>query len=85
RIIEGESALGGGSLPATPIRTWLIALTLPGWSAGELAARLRRHEPPVIARVADDAVVLDMRSLLPGEDLELARAVIQFAQEPPAS
>lgn len=81
RIVEGESALGGGSLPATPIRTWLIALTVPGWSAGELAARLRLHEPPIIARVADDAVLLDMRTLLPGEDKELARAVITAAQE----
>ena len=85
RIVEGESALGGGSLPATPIRTWQIALTVPGWSAAQLAARLRRHEPPVIARVADDAVVLDMRTLLFDEDRELARAVIHIAQEMPPS
>ncbi len=83
RIVEGESALGGGSLPATPIRTWLIVLTLPGWSAAQLAARLRRHEPPVIARVADDTVILDMRTLLPAEDRELAQAVIRIAQEQP--
>lgn len=81
RIIEGESALGGGSLPATPIRTWLIALTLPGLSSGELAARLRSCEPPVITRIADDVVVLDMRTLLPGEDMEVARVVIQIARK----
>lgn len=77
RIREGESALGGGSLPATPIKTWCIAAGLPGCSAEELAARLRRHEPPVIARIADDAVLLDMRTLLPGEDRQVVTALIQ--------
>jgi L-seryl-tRNA(Ser) seleniumtransferase len=77
-IIGGESALGGGSLPATPIKTWLLAATLPGWSAEEFAAQLRRYEPPVIARIADSAVVLDMRTLLPGEDKQISNALLDI-------
>ena len=78
KIIEGESALGGGSLPATPIKTWLLAATLPGCSAEEFAAQLRRHEPPVIARIVDNTVVLDMRTLLPGEDKQLSNVLIEI-------
>ncbi len=81
RIVEGESALGGGSLPATPIKTWCIAITVPGHSAEALAAHLRRHEPPVIARIAGDAVVLDMRTLLPGEDRVCADALVAICPE----
>lgn len=80
QIIAGESALGGGSLPATPIKTWLIAAALPGQSSAALAARLRRHEPPVIARIADDMTLLDMRTVLPGEDSAVADALIRVSQ-----
>jgi L-seryl-tRNA(Ser) seleniumtransferase len=76
RIIEGESALGGGALPAVGIPTWLLAVSAPGQTAESLAGRLRRHEPPVIGRIAEDVVLLDMRTLLPGEDLLVAEAVI---------
>lgn len=78
QIVEGESALGGGSLPATPIRTWLLAATLPDCSAAEFAAQLRRHEPPVITRITDNTVVLDMRTLLPGEDKQVSDALIKL-------
>ncbi len=83
RIMEGESALGGGALPATAIKTWLIAATLPGCAAQTLAAQLRRHEPPVITRIAGDAVMLDMRTLLPGEDRQVASALVQTARTAP--
>ena len=79
-IIEGESALGGGSLPATPIKTWLLSVALPGYSAETLSERLRRHEPPVIARVAENAVLLDMRTLLPNEDKEIVNALIAVSE-----
>lgn len=81
RIREGESALGGGALPTTSIKTWLLEVIIPGCSAGELAALLRRREPPVITRIANDAVVADMRTLFPGEDAELAASLIQIGLE----
>ena len=44
-----------------------------------MLAVLRRHEPPVIARVARDEVLLDMRTLLDGEDALVADALISVA------
>ena len=41
---------------------------------------LRHYEPPVIARITGDAVMLDMRTLRPGEDKHLASALIQIAR-----
>lgn len=66
--IPGESATGGGSLPATAIPTHLVAVSLPGQSADAVARRLRKNEPPIIARIQDERVVLDMRTLLDGDE-----------------
>lgn len=66
-VEAGESAMGGGSLPATPIPTCLLTVRDGGMSAERLSALLRRNEPPIIARIADDKVVFDMRTLLEGE------------------
>ncbi|MBN1866254.1 L-seryl-tRNA(Sec) selenium transferase [Candidatus Sumerlaeota bacterium] len=67
-VVAGESASGGGALPAAPIPTWLVCVASPDRSAEELCRLLRRHEPPVVARIADDRVALDMRTLLDGEE-----------------
>ena len=64
RLVAGESAVGGGSFPGVTLPTTLVALTVP--SPDTLLAALRRHEPPIIARAADGAVLLDPRTL--GED-----------------
>ena len=44
-------------------------------SPAELARRLRAGSPPVFTRIKDDAVVVDVRTLQPGEDAELCRAL----------
>ncbi len=67
-IREDESATGGGSLPTASLKTYVLAVTSPEHSAEEISRRLRRHEPPVIARIKHDNVMLDMRTLLEGED-----------------
>jgi L-seryl-tRNA(Ser) seleniumtransferase len=77
-VVQGQSTVGGGSLPGEMLPTWLLAVT-PGApagarrraasaAAGELAARLRRHEPPVVARVDRGLVLLDPRTVGDGED-----------------
>ena len=70
--IAGESAVGGGSVPAHGLATVLIALEGP---ASRLAAALRRGDPPVIARIENDACCLDPRTVLRGEDETLIDAV----------
>ncbi|HJN76654.1 MAG TPA: L-seryl-tRNA(Sec) selenium transferase [Myxococcota bacterium] len=64
---------GGGALPGVGLPTRVVALR--GSSPDELAAALRANDPPVVARVARDAVLLDPRTLLPGDVEVVADAV----------
>lgn len=73
RLTPGHSTVGGGSLPGEALPTTLLALDSPHPDA--LAAALRRADPPVVARIEGGAVVLDPRTVLPGEDEALLRAV----------
>jgi L-seryl-tRNA(Ser) seleniumtransferase len=72
KLVEGASAVGGGSLPEHPVPTVLLAIAGP---ASRLAAALRRGVPPVIARVENDQCCLDPRTVLKGEDEDLVDAV----------
>jgi L-seryl-tRNA(Ser) seleniumtransferase len=74
RITEGRSEVGGGSFPGASLRTWLVRLAPPGTTASELAARLRAGDPPVIARIEADQVVLDPRTIQPAEADAVVRA-----------
>jgi L-seryl-tRNA(Ser) seleniumtransferase len=74
-VIEGESVIGGGAAPSAVLPTRLIALAVGGSSADELQARLRRADPPIVARVQDDRVVLDLRTVFPEQDEVVIAAV----------
>jgi len=76
-LLDGESLIGGGSAPSAALPTTLIAITSSSLSASELATRLRAANPPVIARVEDERVLLDLRTVLPGQDEVLARVLSQ--------
>ena len=62
-VIDGVSTIGGGSAPQSQIPTRLLAISRDGLSADDLDARLRALDPPVVARIADDRVVLDLRTV----------------------
>jgi L-seryl-tRNA(Ser) seleniumtransferase len=72
-VRESRSAVGGGSLPEVTLPTFVLAL--PPGDADGLAARLRRADPPVVGRIEEDRVVLDPRTVMPGEDDAVVRAV----------
>jgi L-seryl-tRNA(Ser) seleniumtransferase len=72
-VTETRSAVGGGSLPGQTQPSAAIALA--GDAADALAARLRRASPPVISRIEDGHVLLDLRAVLPEQDAELQQAV----------
>jgi L-seryl-tRNA(Ser) seleniumtransferase len=74
-LIEGESAVGGGSAPTTHPPTMLIAITHANLSAAALDKRLRRNSPPVIARIHLDRIVLDLRTVEQAEESELLDAL----------
>ncbi|MDA1257754.1 MAG: L-seryl-tRNA(Sec) selenium transferase [Chloroflexi bacterium] len=66
RLRAGESTVGGGSLPGETLPTTLLAVRPPG-STDAFAKRLRAATTPVIARIEDDEVVLDPRTVAEGE------------------
>lgn len=81
-IIRTEATVGGGSLPgetlpsvALAIPAATIARRVPGLSVEELARRLRIGQPPVVGRVEDDRLLLDVRTVLPEQDDALVHAL----------
>jgi L-seryl-tRNA(Ser) seleniumtransferase len=71
-VIDGNSTVGGGSAPGSEIPTKLVALEMP---APATLARLRALDTPVIARIENDRVVLDLRTVAPSDDERLADLV----------
>ncbi len=71
----GASTVGGGSLPGERLATTLVALNAPKSHANAVLARLRERPVPVFGRVEAGQVVLDPRTVLPGEDEALLEAV----------
>jgi L-seryl-tRNA(Ser) seleniumtransferase len=69
---DGESVIGGGVAPSAVLPTRLIALTHIDLSADELSARFRASTPPIIARVEEGRVLLDLRTVFPDQDANLA-------------
>ena len=74
-IVDGESILGGGAAPSSVLPTRLLAVSSEGLSADELAARLRGSEPPIIARVEEGRVLLDLRTVFPEQDAAVLAAL----------
>ncbi len=72
-VEPGESVLGGGSTPAQSIPTTLIRLRpAKGRSAARIEASLRQGDPPVVARIEDDCLLIDLRTVQPNEEKALA-------------
>jgi L-seryl-tRNA(Ser) seleniumtransferase len=72
---ETTAFLGGGSAPLAPLPSIGLALRDPGGSETALASRLRRGTPPVVARIENDAVIVDLRTVPPERDAEVAAAL----------
>jgi L-seryl-tRNA(Ser) seleniumtransferase len=71
-IVEGRSVAGGGSTPAQSLPTWLVVV--PG-NAFAIEKKLRANTPPVIARIENDRVVLDLRTVFAEEEDALESAL----------
>jgi L-seryl-tRNA(Ser) seleniumtransferase len=75
-IVQSESVIGGGAAPTATLPTRALALTSPEMSADDIAERLRHSEPPIIARVEDNRVLLDLRTVFPEQDEQVAHALL---------
>jgi L-seryl-tRNA(Ser) seleniumtransferase len=78
KVIDGDSVIGGGAAPSAMLPTRLLALTCKDLSADELAAALRAADPPIIARVEEGRVLLDLRTVFPEQDDLVARTLGQL-------
>ena len=85
-VLDADSVVGGGSTPGQQLPSRIVAITSPRWSATQLEERLRRPEQksalghgggiPVIARIEEDRLVIDLRTVFPEQEDALAQALI---------
>ena len=80
-IFSGVSTAGGGSLPTQEIPTWLVGLRFAPFSAALLEERLRQRERPVIVRVSEDRLLLDLRTIDP-QEFSAVREALSSALSP---
>jgi L-seryl-tRNA(Ser) seleniumtransferase len=75
-IVEGASTIGGGSAPGMGLPTWTVAASKSGLSANALEQRLRELATPVVARIQDDRVHFDLRTVSPDQDDTLLHLLV---------
>jgi L-seryl-tRNA(Ser) seleniumtransferase len=79
-VTDGESKVGGGALPLLVLPTSLVCLTPGRLSAGTLEEKLRAYDPPIIARIEKDQVLIDVRTVQENELRMVARAIGALSQ-----
>src|SRR5262245_16459378 len=75
KLMDGHSVVGGGSAPETHLPTMLIGVTSQRMGADEIEKSLRRNRPPVIVRIVEDQIALDLRTVAPGDEKDLMEAL----------
>jgi L-seryl-tRNA(Ser) seleniumtransferase len=75
RVSQGRGVVGGGTFPGVELPSWTVRVKAEGTSPQDISQRLRAHDPPVVARVENDEVILDLRTVAPGEDGTLLAAL----------
>ena len=80
-VMDGESVVGGGTAPGVTIPTCLLDVRVAGCTAGELEALLRQADPPVVGRIEQDRLLLDLRTVQPAEDAVLADVLARLPDQ----
>jgi len=81
RVLYEQSAVGGGAMPDSPLPTFVLAIHSRTSSPDELARRLRYADPPVITRIKDNEVFLDLRTVLEDEEDALGQVLLELCSE----
>lgn len=79
KAVETCGAVGGGTFPGVELASWAIELRSEA-GAHRLAAALRRGDPPVVGRIVDETLLLDVRTVLPGQAEALTRRVAEASR-----
>ena len=82
-VRPGQGAVGGGTYPGATLAGATVVLGPGAGGADGLAGRLRTGDPPVIVRILDDCVVIDPRTVLPGQEEDLTRRVAEASRPSP--
>lgn len=82
QILDGESAVGGGAAPGAKLETKLLALSHGTLSAQDLEISLRKGDPPVITRIENSLVLIDLRTVPPEDEPELLERIRSLAAQP---
>jgi L-seryl-tRNA(Ser) seleniumtransferase len=72
-VVSGESTVGGGSLPGETLPTFLLALDVR--NPDRFMKGLRQLTPPVVARLENDRILFDPRTVLPEQETNLLTAI----------
>ena len=74
-IKASDSLVGGGTAPSATLPTFVLTVSHRSASANDLARKLRQNVPPIVGRVEDDFLRLDLRTVAPEDDLVVAAAL----------
>jgi L-seryl-tRNA(Ser) seleniumtransferase len=80
RVVATLTMIGGGAAPGKGLPSFALSLTVEGMSATELSRRLRQQIIPIVGRVENDRVLLDLRTVDPADDLYLAETLAKLDQ-----
>ena len=81
RIEGAESLVGGGSAPGQTIPTAVLSLGSARFSTNQLEEHLRAHSPPILARIDNDRLLIDLRTVLEGEEEEIVAALTRLGTD----
>ncbi len=81
KVVESMARVGGGAAPQAELPSVALAIGVEAADPEEIRTRLRENDPPVIARVQKDTVLLDMRTVFPDEDRLLVEALERCLSE----
>jgi len=80
-VVDGSSAVGGGAAPTLEVPTALVAIAHPSRGPDRLAAALRAGDPPVVVRVAEGRILVDLRTVEPADEPVLLEAIRRAAED----
>ena len=74
-VTEGKGVVGGGTFPGVGLPGWKLRVRVGGFSAQALARRLREGDPPVVGRIEDDDLILDLRTVEANQEESLLQSL----------
>ncbi|NIP57115.1 MAG: hypothetical protein GWM92_03170 [Gemmatimonadetes bacterium] len=80
-LVETTSAVGGGSMPGVERPSWALAAGAPGEGEEEVGRRLREGEPPVVGRIREGRLLLDLRTVAEEEEDRLVERLVEVAAD----